>query len=52
METANSFSQQQQQKQIQTLAPQQLASLSLLSLPVMLVLRKVNPVPLNFSCDK
>ena len=35
METANSFSQQQQQKQIQTLAPQQLASLSLLSLPVM-----------------
>ncbi len=35
METANSFSQQQQQKQIQTLAPQQLASLSLLSLPIM-----------------
>ena len=35
METANSFSQQQQQKQIQTLAPQQLVSLSLLSLPVM-----------------
>ena len=35
METSNSLSQQQQQKQTLTLAPQQLASLSLLSLPVM-----------------
>lgn len=35
MDTSNSFSQQQQQKQTQTLAPQQLASLSLLALPVM-----------------
>lgn len=35
MDTANSFSQQQQLKQTQTLAPQQLAGLSLLTLPVM-----------------
>lgn len=35
METSNGISQQQQQKQTMTLAPQQLASLSLLSLPVM-----------------
>jgi len=35
MDTANGFSQQQELKQTQTLAPQQLVSLSLLSLPVM-----------------
>lgn len=35
MDTANNFSQQQELKQTQTLAPQQLVSLSLLSLPVM-----------------
>ena len=35
METSNSLSQQQQLKQTLTLAPQQLASLSLLTLPVM-----------------
>lgn len=35
MDTANSFSQQQELKQTQTLAPQQLAGLSLLTLPVM-----------------
>ena len=35
MDTSSSLSQQQQQKQTLTLAPQQLASLSMLSLPVM-----------------
>ena len=35
MDTSNSLSQQQELKQTQTLAPQQLASLSLLTLPVM-----------------
>ncbi len=35
MDTANNLSQQQELKQTQTLAPQQLVSLSLLSLPVM-----------------
>ena len=35
MDTSNSLSQQQDLKQTQTLAPQQLASLSLLTLPVM-----------------